>query len=91
MASLAFSPPRCSPKVSPGRLGRKTGPGWYAYEAGARRGQHPPVDADPPAGGGGFGRVVLVTGELPIAGQLPRPRGSPGSRFGVDRVTRPPG
>ncbi|HET9720007.1 MAG TPA: 3-hydroxyacyl-CoA dehydrogenase NAD-binding domain-containing protein [Solirubrobacteraceae bacterium] len=56
--------------VAAGRLGRKTGRGWYSYAAGTRPGQYRPEDPEPPLSGGGFGRVVLVTGDLPVAGEL---------------------
>jgi 3-hydroxybutyryl-CoA dehydrogenase len=72
----SYGEPRYQPSplqarmVMAGRLGRKTGQGWYSYEAGTRAGQYRPEDPEPPAPGGGFGRVVLVTGDLPVAGEL---------------------
>lgn len=48
--------------VVAGRLGRKTGRGWYEYGPDA-----PPRPTDPPAPepGGGFGRVLRVVGHSP--------------------------
>ncbi len=72
----SYGEPRYQPSplqarmVAAGRLGRKTGRGWYSYEAGTRPGQYRPEDPEPPEIGGGFGRVVLVTGDLPVAGEL---------------------
>ncbi|HWD84457.1 MAG TPA: 3-hydroxyacyl-CoA dehydrogenase NAD-binding domain-containing protein [Solirubrobacteraceae bacterium] len=72
----SYGEPRYQPSplqarmVMAGRLGRKTGRGWYSYEAGTRPGQYRPQDPEPPEIGGGFGRVVLVTGDLPVAGEL---------------------
>jgi 3-hydroxybutyryl-CoA dehydrogenase len=45
--------------VAAGTLGRKTGSGWYSYEDGKR---HRPDDEEPPAPGGGDGRVVAISG-----------------------------
>ncbi|HWD65462.1 MAG TPA: 3-hydroxyacyl-CoA dehydrogenase NAD-binding domain-containing protein, partial [Solirubrobacteraceae bacterium] len=72
----SYGEPRYQPSplqarmVAAGRLGRKTGHGWYSYEAGTRPGQYRPEDPGPLETGGGFGRVVLVTGDLPVAGEL---------------------
>lgn len=72
----SYGEPRYQPSplqarmVAAGRLGRKTGRGWYSYERGTRPGEYRAVDPDPPSGGGGFGREVLITGELPVAGEL---------------------
>jgi 3-hydroxybutyryl-CoA dehydrogenase len=72
----SYGEPRYQPSpiqarmVAAGRLGRKTGRGWYSYEAGTRPGQYRPEDPEGPEIGGGFGRVVLVTGDLPVAGEL---------------------
>ena len=47
-----------------GRLGRKTGQGWYAYPPGR------PGDPAAPEGGGGDGRLVVVAGETEAAAWL---------------------
>jgi 3-hydroxybutyryl-CoA dehydrogenase len=69
---LSFGEPRWQPSplsarmVAAGRLGRKTGHGWYVYEDGkALR------DPDPPAPevGGGDG-LVVIAGELSLAYDL---------------------
>jgi 3-hydroxybutyryl-CoA dehydrogenase len=65
---LGFGEPRWRPSplsaqmVSAGRHGRKTGRGWYEYGEGSHR----PADPDAPAPGGGDGRVVVVTGDVPL-------------------------
>jgi 3-hydroxybutyryl-CoA dehydrogenase len=62
----SFGEPRWRPApvmarmVAAGRLGRKSGRGWYAY-AGGR-----PADPDPPVSGGGDG-LVVVAGESALA------------------------
>jgi 3-hydroxybutyryl-CoA dehydrogenase len=72
----SYGEPRYQPSplqarmVAAGRLGRKTGRGWYSYERGTRPGEYRQADPDPPAGGDGFGREVLITGELPVAHEL---------------------
>jgi 3-hydroxybutyryl-CoA dehydrogenase len=61
----SFGEPRWKPSplqermVAAGRLGRKTGRGWYSYEEGA---PHRPEDPEPMPVGGGEGRVVAVEG-----------------------------
>jgi 3-hydroxybutyryl-CoA dehydrogenase len=50
--------------VAAGRLGRKSGRGWYAYPDG------PPPDPQPPAPGGGDGRLVVVAGDDTVAWEL---------------------
>jgi 3-hydroxybutyryl-CoA dehydrogenase len=68
---LSFGEPRWRPSplsarmVAAGRLGRKTGRGWYDYprESGEE-------DAAPPAPGGGDGRLVVVAGEVAVAHEL---------------------
>jgi 3-hydroxybutyryl-CoA dehydrogenase len=68
---LSFGEPRWRPNpiqarmVAAGRLGRKTGRGYYDYS----REPYRPEDEAPPAPGGGAGRKVLVLGEgaLPSA------------------------
>jgi 3-hydroxybutyryl-CoA dehydrogenase len=52
--------------VSSGRLGRKSGRGFYSYEDGARRLQDP----EPRARGDGRGRVVSLSGEGVVADAL---------------------
>jgi 3-hydroxybutyryl-CoA dehydrogenase len=66
----SFGEPRWRPSplsarmVAAGRLGRKTGRGWYAYP------RHDAPDPEPPAIGGGDGRLVIVAGEIPLADEL---------------------
>jgi 3-hydroxybutyryl-CoA dehydrogenase len=68
----SFGEPRWRPSplaaqmVAAGRLGRKSGRGWYAYGDGPHR----PEDAPPPEPGGGGGRLVVIAGELPVAEDL---------------------
>jgi 3-hydroxybutyryl-CoA dehydrogenase len=87
----SFGEPRYRPSpiqarmVAAGRLGRKTAGGWYDYAEGR---EHRPADPEPPAGGGGDGRVVFVTGELPIAYELARAAGEAGFAV-VRRAGRP--
>jgi 3-hydroxybutyryl-CoA dehydrogenase len=67
---LSFGEPRWRPSplsarmVAAGRLGRKSGRGWYAYPR--DEAQEPAA----PAVGGGQGRPVVVAGGLPVAGEL---------------------
>jgi 3-hydroxybutyryl-CoA dehydrogenase len=69
----SFGEPRWRPNplqarmVAAGRLGRKTGRGWYSYEDGAA---HRPDDPAPPEPGGGSGRSVAVDGSSPLAREL---------------------
>jgi 3-hydroxybutyryl-CoA dehydrogenase len=69
---LSFGEPRWRPSplsarmVAAGRLGRKTGRGWYAYGGGPHR----PEDPEPPEPGGGAGRLVVIAGDLPVAEEL---------------------
>ena len=69
---LSFGEPRWRPsplaarQVAAGRLGRKSGRGWYAYGDGPHRPEDPPT---PPAGGGD-GRLVVIAGDLPLAEEL---------------------
>jgi 3-hydroxybutyryl-CoA dehydrogenase len=69
---LSFGEPRWRPSpiaaqlVAAGRHGRKTGRGWYAYDHGPHRADDP----DPPAAGGGDGRLVVIAGNLPVADEL---------------------
>jgi 3-hydroxybutyryl-CoA dehydrogenase len=68
----SFGEPRWKPSmpqaqlVAAGRLGRKTGRGWYSYEDGAHR----PDDPEPHGPGGGDGRVVAITGLGALAAGL---------------------
>jgi 3-hydroxybutyryl-CoA dehydrogenase len=50
--------------VAAGRLGRKSGRGWYAYPEGL------PQDPEPPERGGGDGRLVVIAGEGAVAWAL---------------------
>jgi 3-hydroxybutyryl-CoA dehydrogenase len=67
---LSFGEPRWRPSplsarmVAAGRLGRKSGRGWYEYP------REPTDDPAPPAPGGGADRVVVVAGELNVAREL---------------------
>jgi 3-hydroxybutyryl-CoA dehydrogenase len=72
---LSFGEPRWRPSplsaqmVDAGRLGRKTGQGWYTYDKGhPHRPDDPkaPEMADPPS----VDRAVLISGFLPIAEEL---------------------
>src|SRR3954453_10510049 len=68
----SFGEPRWKPNVlqarmvASGRLGRKTGAGWYEYGHGPHRGE----DAPPPEAGGGDGRRVAVDGAGAVASEL---------------------
>jgi 3-hydroxybutyryl-CoA dehydrogenase len=72
---LSFGEPRWRPSplsaqmVDAGRLGRKTGQGWYTYDNGRPYRPHDPEKLEPrvPAGVDG---PVLVSGFLPIAEEL---------------------
>ncbi len=52
--------------VAAGRLGRKSGRGFYEYPAG---GEYRPADTEPPAAGGGSG-LVVIAGSSPLASEL---------------------
>jgi 3-hydroxybutyryl-CoA dehydrogenase len=76
-AELSFGEPRWRPSplsarmVAAGRLGRKTGRGWYSYEDGADssyRPEDPPLPESTPSRGDG--RIVVVAGDLVIAHEL---------------------
>jgi 3-hydroxybutyryl-CoA dehydrogenase len=67
---LSFGEPRWRPSplsarmVAAGRLGRKSGRGWYEYP------RERPEDPPAPEGGGGASRIVVVAGELAVAQEL---------------------
>jgi 3-hydroxybutyryl-CoA dehydrogenase len=69
----SFGEPRWKPNVlqarmvAAGRLGRKTGAGWYEYGS---DGPHRPDDPPPPEAGGGDGRRVAVDGAGAVASEL---------------------
>jgi 3-hydroxybutyryl-CoA dehydrogenase len=66
----SFGEPRWRPSplsarmVAAGRLGRKSGRGWYEHP------RDPVPDPEPPAAGGGDGRLVAIAGEIPVADEL---------------------
>jgi 3-hydroxybutyryl-CoA dehydrogenase len=68
----SFGEPRWRPSpiavrtVAAGRLGRKTGRGYYVYP---ESGEHRPADPEPPAAGGGDG-LVVIAGESQLAFEL---------------------
>jgi 3-hydroxybutyryl-CoA dehydrogenase len=68
-----FGEPRWRPSpiavrtVAAGRLGRKSGRGYYDYSGGA--GSHRPEDPEPPPGGGGNG-LAVVAGDSSLALEL---------------------
>ncbi|MDW5593166.1 3-hydroxyacyl-CoA dehydrogenase NAD-binding domain-containing protein [Conexibacter stalactiti] len=59
--------PLAARMVAAGRLGRKTGQGWYRYDGG---GSGRPADPEPPAAGGGGGRSLTIAGEGPALDAL---------------------
>ena len=67
----SFGEPRWRPSpitvrtVAAGRLGRKSGRGFYDYASG----EHRPADPEPPNAGGGDG-VIVVAGDSPLAHEL---------------------
>ena len=69
---LSFGEPRWKPNpiqarmAAAGRHGRKTGRGYYDYSAEPYR----PEDPEPPAAGGGEGRVVAIDGAGALAREL---------------------
>jgi 3-hydroxybutyryl-CoA dehydrogenase len=71
-AAQSFGEPRWRPSmlqaqlVAAGRLGRKSGQGWYSYGDGAHR----PEDPEPIEPGGGEGRMVAVVGLGALAAGL---------------------
>jgi 3-hydroxybutyryl-CoA dehydrogenase len=70
---LSFGEPRWRPNpiqarmVAAGRLGRKTGRGYYEY---AEDGSYRPDDPEPPAPAGGDGTLLTILGDGPLADQL---------------------
>ena len=72
-AELSFGEPRWRPSplsaqlVAAGRLGRKSGRGWYSYADGT---VHRPADAAVPAHPGGGGRLVTIAGDFALADAL---------------------
>jgi 3-hydroxybutyryl-CoA dehydrogenase len=70
----SFGEPRYQPSylqarmVASGRLGRKTGSGWYSYVDGAGAPEDPAVPVL--ASGAWDGRVLSVVGDLPVMGAL---------------------
>jgi 3-hydroxybutyryl-CoA dehydrogenase len=72
-AELSFGEPRWRPSpiqarmVAAGRLGRKTGRGYYEY---AEDGSYRAEDPAPPAPGGGAGTLVTIVGDGPVADGL---------------------
>ncbi|HEX5898059.1 MAG TPA: 3-hydroxyacyl-CoA dehydrogenase NAD-binding domain-containing protein [Solirubrobacteraceae bacterium] len=68
--ALSFGEPRWRPSplsarmVAAGRLGRKSGRGWYEYP------RERVADRAPGVPGGGEGRLVAVAGELAVAQEL---------------------
>ena len=70
---LSFGEPRWRPNpiqarmVAAGRLGRKTGRGYYEY---AEDGSYRPEDPEPPSPGGGDGLALALLGEGPLADGL---------------------
>jgi 3-hydroxybutyryl-CoA dehydrogenase len=76
-AELSFGEPRWRPNpiqarmVAAGRLGRKTGRGYYEY---AEDGSYREEDPEPPETGGGDGVAVSILGDGPLADDL-RQRG----------------
>jgi 3-hydroxybutyryl-CoA dehydrogenase len=70
---LSFGEPRWRPNpiqarmVAAGRLGRKTGRGYYEY---ADDGSYRAEDPEPPAAGGGDGTPLALLGDGPLADDL---------------------
>jgi 3-hydroxybutyryl-CoA dehydrogenase len=69
-AELSFGEPRWKPNpiqarmVAAGRLGRKTGRGYYSYSS---DGPHRPPDPEAPLAGGGDGTLIAILGAGPLA------------------------
>jgi 3-hydroxybutyryl-CoA dehydrogenase len=70
---LSFGEPRWKPSpiqarmVAAGRLGRKSGRGYYDYDG---DGPYRPDDPPPAPSGGGEGRLVAIGGDTPLAHAL---------------------
>src|SRR6185503_13914552 len=70
---LSFGEPRWRPNpiqarmVAAGRLGRKTGRGYYEY---AEDGSYRPEDPEPPSPGGADGLALALLGDGPLADEL---------------------
>jgi 3-hydroxybutyryl-CoA dehydrogenase len=79
---LSFGEPRWKPSpiqsrmVAAGRLGRKSGRGYYEYGG---DGPHRPEDPAPPAPAGGDGRPIAILGEGALADGLRERAGTPAS------------
>jgi 3-hydroxybutyryl-CoA dehydrogenase len=82
----SFDEPRWKPnplqakKVAAGRLGRKTGAGWYEYPPGR------PEDPEPPEPGGGEGRAIDIAGTGELWDQLRARAARAGFAEGTDIV-----
>jgi len=80
----SFGEPRWRPSmlqarlVAAGRLGRKSGRGWYEASAGR------PRDPEPPEPGGGDGRVVEIRGDGAVARALAERAAAAGWQVGAD-------
>jgi 3-hydroxybutyryl-CoA dehydrogenase len=73
--------------VAAGRLGRKTGRGWYEYdETGAYRSPDPEVAPTR----NGEGRPIVITGDLPVAAQLRKAAAAAGFDVSADTAVNPP-
>jgi 3-hydroxybutyryl-CoA dehydrogenase len=83
---LSFGEPRWKPSplqarmVAAGRLGRKSGRGWYEY---AEDGSYRPDDPQPREPGGGDGRQVALLGEGALADGLRELAGRAGFEAGA--------
>jgi 3-hydroxybutyryl-CoA dehydrogenase len=82
---LSFGEPRWKPSpiqarmVAAGRLGRKTGRGYYDYTG---EGPHRAGDPEPPPVGGGDGRTVTILGDGTLAAALCERAGAAGFAVG---------
>ena len=76
----SFGEPRWRPSpitvktIAAGRLGRKTGRGFYEYP---ESGEHRPADPEPPSVGGGDG-LVVIAGDSALADELREAAGEAG-------------